>query len=143
VLTWAFGEPIRFSRVGSIRLEDAKILLRNGRYEGCYYLSGYVVECGLKACIAKLTKRYDFPDKSLGKEVFTHDLTRLLTMAKLEAARDTEFRLDNEFRLNWLVVRERGEQSRYEVPGQQQAEDILNAVADCRHGVFRWIKQHW
>ena len=132
-----------FRELAAIRIEDAKILLRNGRYASCYYLSGYVVECGLKACIAKLTKRYDFADKSVVQQAYTHDLTQLLTTAKLVEARDTEFRLDNEFRLNWLVVKEWGEQSRYEVPGQQQAEDILKAVADRRHGVFRWIKQHW
>lgn len=132
-----------FWKLAGIRLEEAKILLRNERYEGCYYLSGYVVECGLKACIAKLTKRYDFPDKSLLQGAYTHDLTQLLKMAKLEVARDTELGRDREFRLNWYVVKEWREQSRYEVPRRQQAEDLFNAVADRKHGVLRWIKQHW
>ena len=38
------------------RLADAELLLANGRFGGAYYLSGYVVECALKACIAQLTK---------------------------------------------------------------------------------------
>ena len=97
-----------FQKLAGIRLEDAKTLIRNGRCEGCYYLSGYVVECGLKACIAKLTKRYDFPERSLLQGAYTHDLSLLLKMAKLEAARDIEFERDNEFRLNWLVVKDWG-----------------------------------
>jgi len=134
-----------FKRLAAIRLEDAKILIRSGRYEGCYYLSGYVVECGLKACIAKLTKRYDFPDKRmLGRDgVYTHNLTQLLNLAKLEPARETEFKHDREFRLNWYVVKEWDEQSRYEAPDRQHAEDLFNAVADRKHGVLRWIRQHW
>ena len=30
------------------RLEDAKILYDAGRYDGAFYMSGYVVEMGLK-----------------------------------------------------------------------------------------------
>ena len=45
------------------RHAEAKALLRAGRSDGAYYLAGYAVECGLKACIAKATKRYDFPEK--------------------------------------------------------------------------------
>jgi len=58
-----------------IRLREARVLLKNGNYEGAYYLCGYVVECGLKACIAKQTRRYDFPDKKTVDESYTHDLT--------------------------------------------------------------------
>ena len=132
-----------FQKLAGIRLADAKILLRNDRYEGCYYMSGYVVECGFKACIAKLTKRYDFADKNLLQGAYTHDLAQLVRMSKLEAAKNTEFERDSKFRLNWYVVKEWGEQSRYEVPGRQEAEDLFNAVADRRHGVLRWIRQHW
>jgi hypothetical protein len=105
-------------------------------------LSGYVLECGLKACIAKLTKRYDFPDKGM-LGAYTHDWTQLLKLAKLEPARETEFERDREFRLNWYVVKEWGEQCRYEAPDRQQAEDLFSAVADRKHGVLRWIRRHW
>jgi hypothetical protein len=33
------------------RLKDAKALLGRKRWSGAYYLSGYVVECALKACL--------------------------------------------------------------------------------------------
>lgn len=36
-----------------IRLQDAKVLLDNHCFDGAFYLSGYTIECALKACIAK------------------------------------------------------------------------------------------
>jgi len=33
------------------RILDAEHLLAAGRWSGAYYLAGYAVECGLKACI--------------------------------------------------------------------------------------------
>ena len=74
---------------------------------------------------------------------YTHNLTDLLRLAKLEPAREMEFERDREFRLNWYVVKGWGEQSRYEAPDRQQAEDLFNAVADRKHGVLRWIRRHW
>ena len=45
-----------FQKLAEIRLEEAATLLNAGKFDGAYYLSGYAVECGLKACIAKQTK---------------------------------------------------------------------------------------
>jgi len=33
------------------RVLDAKALLDAGRWSGAYYLAGYAIECGLKACV--------------------------------------------------------------------------------------------
>ena len=125
-----------------MRLEDAKTLLRGGRYEGCYYLSGYVVECGLKACIAKLTNRYDFPKKNL-QNAYTHKLTELLKIARLEQEIAAEINRSREFSLNWEVVKDWKEQSRYELPTEHEAKDVFRAVSAGGDGVLRWIKQHW
>jgi hypothetical protein len=88
-------------------------------------------------------KRYDFPDKSLLQGAYTHDLAQLLKTAKLDAARDAEFDRDHQFRLNWHVVKEWSQQSRYDRPGKQQAEDLFDAVANRRHGVLRWLRRQW
>jgi HEPN domain-containing protein len=48
-------------QLAETRLAEAQILLRAGMWSGAYYLVGYAVECGLKACIAKGTKQDDFP----------------------------------------------------------------------------------
>jgi HEPN domain len=52
-----------FQELAKVRLKEANALFRLGLYDGAYYLAGYAVECALKACIAKGTRRYEFPDK--------------------------------------------------------------------------------
>ena len=44
-----------FQQLADVRINEAEALLVQGKYDGAYYLAGYAVECGLKACIAKLT----------------------------------------------------------------------------------------
>jgi HEPN domain-containing protein len=39
------------------RLKDAEVLLANGRFGAAYYLAGYAVECGLKACVFETPTR--------------------------------------------------------------------------------------
>ena len=50
-----------FQQLADVRIDEAAVLLVQGKYDGTYYLAGYAVECGLKACIAKRTERYAFP----------------------------------------------------------------------------------
>jgi len=66
-----------------IRLKEARVLLRTRNYDGAYYLSGYVVECALKACIAKHTRRSEFPDKKTAVASHTHRLEDLIGVARL------------------------------------------------------------
>ncbi len=40
-----------FQRLALDHIADAKALLAARRWGGAYYLAGYAVECGLKACI--------------------------------------------------------------------------------------------
>ena len=67
--------------IAETRLKDAQLLYQHRRYDGAYYLAGYVIECALQACIAKKIKRNDLPDKDLAQGVYTHDLTQLLKHA--------------------------------------------------------------
>lgn len=60
-----------------MRLKKVEVLLNNRQYSGAYYLSGYVVECALKACIARQTRKFDFPDKKTVVGSYTHDLKQL------------------------------------------------------------------
>ena len=43
--------------LSKVRLREATALLNLGLFDGAYYLAGYSVECALKACIAKGTRR--------------------------------------------------------------------------------------
>ncbi len=126
-----------------IRLEEARVLLENGRYDGAYYLCGYAVECGLKACIAKQTKQYDFPDRRTVNDSYTHDLAKLVKTANLEPALDQGMGKDENFAANWAVVGEWSEESRYQKRSERDARILYSAITDTKHGVLPWIKQHW
>jgi HEPN domain-containing protein len=101
-------------RLALIRSQDARVLLRAGRYDGAYYLSGYVVECALKACIAKATRRFEFPDRERASQSWTHSLENLLKAAGLETALRQEMTDRKTLEANWLIVRDWKETSRYE-----------------------------
>jgi HEPN domain-containing protein len=126
-----------------IRLREARTLLGNGQYEGAYYLSGYVVECALKACIAKQTKRYDFPDRKTTDGSYTHDVANLLKTAKLDDQRRAEMRVFPKFTINWNVVNKWSVQSRYTKPTKVEAEALYSAITERRHGVLPWIRRRW
>ncbi|MBI5740674.1 MAG: HEPN domain-containing protein [Nitrospirae bacterium] len=126
-----------------IRLKEARVLLKNKNYEGAYYLCGYVIECGLKACISGKTKRFDFPDKKTVIESYTHDLSSLVKTAGLSLELDKEVRDNAAFATNWNIVKDWAETSRYEKHSKKEAHDLFYAVADVKQGVLRWLKQRW
>jgi hypothetical protein len=68
-------------RLAELRLSDAQALFDAHAFEGAYYLAGYAIECALKACIAKRTREFDFPDKREVERSYTHDLERLMEVA--------------------------------------------------------------
>jgi hypothetical protein len=111
--------------------------------DGAYYLAGYSVECALKACIAKMTQRHDFPDKRKADSSYTHSFEKLLKVAELEEALAEEARRDLAFRDNWDLVQWWSEHSRYSTISAQEARALVNAVSDRNHGVLRWLKRYW
>lgn len=126
-----------------IRLTEAKVLLDNAHYSGAYYLSGYVIECALKACIAKRTQQYDFPDKKTVMDSYTHNLEKLVETAGLKIELNSIQNSDPNFSSRWLVVKDWSEESRYKQHNQQKAQDIYLAITDPNHGVLQWLQQHW
>jgi HEPN domain-containing protein len=72
-----------FQQLSELRAKEAKALLAAGFPEGAYYLAGYAVECALKACIARKTQEFDFPEKKRVNDSHTHDLGKLLVLAGL------------------------------------------------------------
>ncbi len=102
-----------FQQIAALRLKETQALLRARQYSGAYYLGGYVVECALKACIARQTRRYAFPDKELVSKSYTHDLTRLIDAANLKDELAAERRSNAAFDANWKTVILWTEQSRY------------------------------
>ena len=48
-----------FQAIAETRMREARILLAANEPDGAYYLGGYAVECGLKACIIKMLNATD------------------------------------------------------------------------------------
>jgi len=133
-----------FQKLVKTRLKDAQVLLKQRRYSGAYYLSGYIVECGLKACIAKQTKRFDFPpSRKIIDDIYTHDLDKLVKSAGLKADLDNQLIKDKNMEVNWALVKDWTEASRYEERTKTEAQNLYDAVVDKKHGVLQWISQIW
>jgi HEPN domain-containing protein len=132
-----------FQNLAVMRLKDAEVLLNNNQYSGAYYLSGYVVECALKACIAKNTREFDFHDKKIVAESYTHDLEKLVKATKLDTQLKSTTKININFESNWAVTKDWTEESRYTTHTQQQAEQIYSAISDPNNGVLQWLQQHW
>jgi 4'-phosphopantetheinyl transferase EntD len=129
--------------IAAIRIKEAEILLTAECYEGAYYLAGYALECTFKACIAKQVKEFDFPNKQLVIDSYTHTLSKLLATAGLKQELSEQERLDKEFKLNWAVASKWPEESRYEYSiEKQKAHDFFNAITDSKSGILPWLKNY-
>ena len=127
-----------------MRLREAEALFAAGLYDGSAYLCGYVVELALKARICRLLDENEYPDSGRFRQVYgVHDLDLLLMLSglgrKLSLANKAVFD-------NWPIAVPWKPESRYAAVGsveRQDAEEVLNAVKDGTHGVFKWIKKYW
>src|SRR5260370_34169008 len=110
------------------RIADAAILLASGRWSGAYYLAGYAVECGLKACIARLTNQDDFPrDRKFVEECYNHNLERLVKAAGLKRALDADTLANARLLGNWRIAKDWQVISRYEQTTQAETERLYEA----------------
>jgi HEPN domain-containing protein len=128
--------------LAEMRAHEAGILARSGRQQGAYYLAGYAVECALKACIAKRTKRFEFPPpREITRNIYTHDLMALLREAGLEKQLEKDMVSNKELAGNWNTVKNWTEDARYTTAGLN-GRDLHRAVTGA-NGVLPWIRQHW
>ena len=125
------------------RLAEAKILLDAGKWSGAYYLAGYAVECGLKACIANLLKSEIFPEKDFSDKCYIHDLEKLVVLAGLKTKLDTDVTANANLDGYWDIVRAWKETSRYEQKSQADAQALYDAITQDPDGVFLWVQLHW
>lgn len=127
------------------RILDAKLLLDGSRWSGAYYLAGYAVECGLKACIMVHVEAIGaiFQDRKYSEKCWTHDLEDLLALANLKPNLDADAAANAALFANWGVAKDWKETSRYEQKTQPEAQAMYNAVADDPDGVLAWIRIRW
>lgn len=132
-----------FQQLAGVRVKEAEALLAAGLWDGAYYLAGYAVECGLKACIANLFKAETFPEKAFSEKCYVHDLEKLVILAGLKQLRNDAVAADPAFAQNWDVVKDWSEQSRYKRVPEPTARNLLQAVTDPTNGVLQWIAKYW
>jgi HEPN domain-containing protein len=129
-----------FQLLSTVRVREAKVLARAGLYDGAYYLGGLAIECALKSVIARMTRRYEFPDLRRVNRAYTHNLDDLLKLASLEPRLDAA---EPGVRASWAKAKLWNVETRYHT-GRPAVEVLafLDAVAG-RYGVQRWLRQYW
>ena len=135
-------------RIAKARLKDAKALLGRRRWSGAYYLCGYAIECGLKACLLRHLGESDaiFGDPGYLKELkdcWTHDLVKLVNLAGLDATFGTARAASPALERFWRVTKDWEETSRYEEKNEAEAKTLYEAVNNKPDGVFQWLQTHW
>lgn len=126
------------------RLSDAIVLLGASRWAAAYYLFGYAIECGLKACAVRQFRQDEVPDKTIVNDFYTHRLDKLLGIAGIKAALEDRTGRDAAFQISWNTVRDWNETSRYDhAISEVKARDMHFAVADPASGVLTWLRTQW
>lgn len=120
--------------------DDARLLLEHGRWSNSYYLYGYSVELLLKAIVAGQFRANEIPDRRMVESTYTHDLARLVVVAKLSEDLGMR-RRDEEFARRWNDVLGWSETARYLSIGSNAARDIADAV-EHGDGVYAWLSGH-
>jgi len=130
--------------LSKIRRKEAAALLKAKHYSGAYYLLGYSIECALKACIAKQTNKHDFPNKDLANKAYVHNLEQLIKLAGLENDLDNDIKANRTLEVNWAVVKDWKESSRYICSiTPADAKDFYSACTSRTNGILSWIKEKW
>jgi HEPN domain-containing protein len=131
-------------QLAETRLKESSLLIENHCYDGAYYLAGYAIEGALKACIAKQTKEYDFPDKDEVNKNYTHDLEKLLVRSGLESQFLEHKKLYPKAVAYWAIITKWSEAHRYTLnTSKSDARRLLEAINDQTDGIILWIKKFW
>ena len=132
-------------RLAETRVLEARTLLDAGQWSGAYYLVGYAVECGLKACVLAHVERTGviFEDRRFSDKCWTHDLEELVKVAGLERERGLDVANDLDLSRNWTIVKDWSEAARYQEWTEPQARKLFEAVTNRNHGVLSWIRGRW
>jgi HEPN domain-containing protein len=139
-------DRVQWQQCAERYLMDAKTLLDNHRWSSAYYLAGYAVECGLKACVVVRVIAEPgviFEIKKFSEICWTHNLPELVKLAGLETTRVAEMAANLALRDNWSVAKDWSEKVRYQTISHQKAKRLYRAITDNTNGVMQWIRVHW
>jgi hypothetical protein len=114
-------------------------------YDGCVYLSGYVVEFALKARICKILDLEEYPDKGDSGKIFkTHDFEILLLLAGLQ--KEVSLTKNKALFDNWSTATKWKPEQRYSPAGTHseiEARDRLSSIKNRPNGVLAWLIKRW
>lgn len=129
--------------LAQVRFDDSVMLIENRRFSSAYYLCGYSVELGLKACIARQVRSEEIPERGLLQKVYTHEFRALVGLAGLARELSDAQKADVQFQAFWGIASEWSPDARYAIADAMSAQLLLKAIGDPDHGVLRWIKTYW
>ena len=134
-----------FQSLADLRITEASALLAASHWSGAYYLAGYAVEFGLKACILARVERTGiiFEDKKFAADCWTHKIEDLVGLSDLKADRGRDAPIGSAKDVNWKIVARWSEESRYKRATQADAEELYKAITDTTDGVLPWIRIRW
>jgi hypothetical protein len=128
------------------RVKDAGLLLGGGHWAAAYYLAGYAIECGLKACVLAYVANNPeiiFREMMFSKNCWTHNIGDLVAVSGLEAIRRTDADMNLVLGINWTIVQKWNETTRYEFKSELDAKRLYEAVTHHNDGVLPWIRIRW
>lgn len=128
------------------RIEDARALLAAGRWSGAYYVAGYSLECGLKACVLRYVENTGiiFQDRDYAKRCWTHDLQTLFDAADLGQRLESAVQTNTLLGLNWKIAKEWSQLTRYDLSKTElDGIRLIKAIGDSTDGVLSWLRNYW
>lgn len=129
--------------IAQAKVDDAIFLLQHRRFSNAYYLAGYAIEIGLKACIAAQISAETIPDRAFVNRIFNHEYSVLIGLAGLKTQLNEQQDRDPRFAANWALASEWSPETRYEAKDAMTAQLMVGAVADDNAGILPWIKAYW
>ena len=137
---------VQWQQLAKRWLIDAKTMLDNHRWSAAYYLAGYAVECGLKACVlVRIVAEPEviFEIKKFSENCWTHNLLDLVKLAGLEPIRVADIAANRALHKNRQAVKDWNERVRFQTASHHKAKQLYRAITDNTNGVMQWIRVHW
>lgn len=134
---------LEYQNLAQSKIDDAVVLQLHGRPSNAYYLAGYAIEFAIKACISSQFVAHDIPSPKLVRDIHTHDLSKLISLAGLQKELNEQIAVSENFAENWSIVKDWSEASRYDTFDTDEAQYIISAITNPENGVLQWIKTHW
>lgn len=129
--------------LAELKIASALVLMKSRHWSNAYYIAGYSIEFGLKACISRQISADTIPDKSFITKTYTHSITELIGLAGLRAQHKVKLAADSSFASNWAICSEWSPEVRYQEKSNAEAQYLISAATDATHGVLPWIKNYW